>query len=58
MYFRLMAYEVLLSGTEDLRILVSSEKVRVFSCAGSQSGSQPNATVVLQVQLRYFKFVS
>ncbi|XP_034247458.1 vacuolar protein sorting-associated protein 13D isoform X2 [Thrips palmi] len=47
----LMAYEVLLSGTEDLRILVSSEKVRVFSCAGSQSGSQPNATVVLQALL-------
>lgn len=47
----LMAYEVLLSGSEDLRILVSSEKVRVFSCSGSQSGSQSNATVVLQTHL-------
>lgn len=51
----LMAYEVLLSGTEDLRILVSSEKVRVFSCSGSQSGSQLNATVVLQAHLSELK---
>lgn len=48
-----MAYDVLLSGTEDLRILVSNERVRVFSCSGSYSGSQPNATVVLQAHLRY-----
>ncbi|XP_073974267.1 vacuolar protein sorting 13D isoform X3 [Rhodnius prolixus] len=34
-----MAYEVLRSGSEDLRIVISSESVRVFSCGPSSSGT-------------------
>lgn len=32
-----MAYEILRSGTEDLRIVISSEMVRVFTCASNNT---------------------
>ncbi|RZF46007.1 hypothetical protein LSTR_LSTR006773 [Laodelphax striatellus] len=43
-----MAYEVLRSGREDLRIIISSEMVRVFSCNSSSSNS---CTVVIESHL-------
>ena len=45
---RFMAYECLRIGAEDLRILVSSEMVRVFSV--SVSGV---CTIVVETHLRY-----
>ncbi|XP_039294739.1 vacuolar protein sorting-associated protein 13D isoform X2 [Nilaparvata lugens] len=43
-----MAYEILRSGREDLRIIISSEMVRVFSCNSSSSNS---CTVVIESHL-------
>lgn len=42
--FRLLSYEILRSESEDLRILISSDSVRVFTIA--------NLSVVLEVQLK------
>lgn len=42
-----MAYEILRSGSEDLRVVISSESVRVFSCTNSSNGT----TVVFERQL-------
>jgi hypothetical protein len=44
-----MAYECLRVGAEDLRILVSSEMVRVFSV-----GASGMCTTVIETHLRYF----
>jgi hypothetical protein len=43
-----MAYECLRMGPEDLRILVSSEMVRVFSV-----GASGTCTIVVEAHLRY-----
>jgi hypothetical protein len=46
--YRFMAYECLRMGPEDLRILVSSEMVRVFSV-----GASGTCTIVVETHLRY-----
>lgn len=45
--FRFMAYEILRSGSEDLRIVISSENVRVFSCNPNSNGT----TIIVERQL-------
>lgn len=42
-----MAYEILRSGSEDLRIVISSENVRVFSCNPNSNGT----TIIVERQL-------
>ena len=42
-----MAYEVLRGGIDDLRIVISSEMVRVFTCASNNS-----CTPVIETHLR------
>lgn len=46
--FRFMAYEVLRSGKEDLRIVISNEMVRVFACGTTSS----SCTVVTEAHFR------
>lgn len=48
LHCRFMAYECLRVGAEDLRILVSSEMVRVFSV-----GASGMCTTVIETHLRY-----
>jgi hypothetical protein len=48
LHCRFMAYECLRVGAEDLRILVSSEMVRVFSV-----GASGMCTTVVETHLRY-----
>jgi len=48
LHCRFMAYEFLRMGAEDLRILVSSEMVRVFSV-----GASAMCTTVIETHLRY-----
>lgn len=46
---RFIAYEILRSSGDDLQIIISTEKVRVFSC---NTGSVKGCAVVIETNLR------